>query len=184
MSALVLLLLSILGSDDLLDQVEHHDAKNGDVRIHYVTLGDPEAPLIVLLHGFPDYWYTWREQMPALAEEYRVAAMDLRGYDRSDAPDGVDAYAMRHLIGDVAAVIAAEGRKSAIVIGHDWGAAIAWQVAMWRPDLVERLVILNVPHPNGLSRELAENDEQRENSQYASDFQKEGAHEKQIGRAS
>jgi pimeloyl-ACP methyl ester carboxylesterase len=112
--------------------------------------------------------------MGALRGEYRVVALDLRGYDLSDKPQGVEAYAMPLLVGDVEAVIKAEGRKSAIVVGHDWGAAIAWQVAISRPDLVDRLVILSVPHPAGFARELATNKDQQANSQYARNFQTPG----------
>jgi pimeloyl-ACP methyl ester carboxylesterase len=151
---------------------EDHYAVNGGVRIHYVAQG--KGPLVVMLHGFPDYWATWKPLMRTLKGEYRVAALDLRGYDLSDKPRGVEAYAMPLLVGDVAAVIKAEGRKSAIVVGHDWGAAIAWQVAISRPELVERLVILSVPHPAGFARELATNKDQQANSQYARDFQTPG----------
>lgn len=148
-------------------------AANGAVKIHYVVEG--EGPLVVLLHGFPDYWATWKPLMAELNRAgWRTAALDLRGYNLSDKPDGVAAYAMPNLIGDVAAVIAAEGAKDAVVIGHDWGAAIAWQVAMNRPDLVNRLVILSVPHPAGFAREMATNAEQQKNSQYARNFQQPG----------
>ena len=143
--------------------------------IHYALAG--EGPLVVAIHGFPDFWYTWRDQMEALEAEYRVAAVDLRGYNLSDQPEGVASYAMPNLVADIAAVIAAEGEKSAVVMGHDWGGAIAWNVAMARPDLVEALVILNLPHPAGLGRELATNPQQQENSQYARNFQQPGAHE-------
>jgi pimeloyl-ACP methyl ester carboxylesterase len=151
---------------------EDHYAVNGGVRIHYVVQG--KGPLVVMLHGFPDYWATWKPLMRTLRGEYRVAALDLRGYDLSDKPKGVEAYAMPLLVADVAAVIKAEGRKSAIVVGHDWGAAIAWQVAISRPELVDRLVILSVPHPAGFARELATNKDQQANSQYARDFQTPG----------
>ena len=148
-------------------------ADNSGVKIHYQTAG--EGPLVVMIHGFPDYWATWKPLMGTLAAEgYRAAALDCRGYNLSDKPEGVEAYAMPHLIGDVAAVIAAEGAENAVVIGHDWGAAIAWQVAIHRPDLVNRLVIMSVPHPAGFGRELAGNAEQRKNSQYARDFQTPG----------
>ena len=93
----------------------------------------------------------------------------------SDKPQGVEAYAMPNLIGDVAAVIAAEGEKNAIVVGHDWGAAIAWQTTFFRPDLVNKLVIMSVPHPAGMAREMATNADQQKNSQYARNFQKEGS---------
>lgn len=157
------------------ERVEHRYAENQGVKIHYAVLG--EGPLIVMLHGFPDFWYTWRYQMASLSRDYRVAALDLRGYNLSDKPRGIEHYGMRVLLGDVAAVIHSEGYESAIVVGHDWGGAIAWQLATRTPGLVERLVILNLPHLSGLTRELAENPRQREASAYARDFQKEGAHE-------
>lgn len=158
----------------LLDRVSHGTVDHDGVDIHYAELG--RGPLVVLLHGFPDYWYTWRHLMDALAPTHRVVAIDLRGYNRSDRPKEVEAYAMRHLIGDAVAVIRHFG-ESATVVGHDWGGAIAWQTAMWNPDLVDRLVVLSTPHPNGLSRELSNNREQEKNSGYARRFQEEGAHE-------
>lgn len=149
-------------------------AANGPVNIHYVV--DGQGPLVVMIHGFPDYWATWKPLMAELNKAgYRTAALDLRGYNLSDKPAGVAAYAMPNLIGDVAAVIAAEGQRKAIVIGHDWGAAISWQVAFNRPDLVDKLVIMSVPHPVGMARELATNPAQRAGSDYARNFQKEGS---------
>ena len=149
-------------------------AQNGPVKIHYVVEG--KGPLVVMIHGFPDYWATWKPLMAALsAAGYRTAALDTRGYNLSDQPKGEAAYAMPNLVGDVAAVIAAEGQKDAVVVGHDWGAAIAWNVVLTRPDLVNRLVILSVPHPAGMARELASNKDQQANSQYARNFQKEGS---------
>lgn len=149
-------------------------ATNGDVKIHYVV--DGKGPLVVMIHGFPDYWGTWKPLMAELNKAgYRTAALDLRGYNLSDKPKGVEAYAMPNLVGDVAAVIGAEGQKEAIVIGHDWGAAIAWRVAFTRPELVDKLVIMSVPHPAGMARELATNKAQQEGSNYARVFQQEGS---------
>lgn len=149
-------------------------ATNNGVKIHYVLEG--KGPLVVLIHGFPDYWATWKPLMAELNKAgYRTAALDTRGYNLSDKPQGVEAYAMPNLIGDVAAVIAAEGEKNAIVVGHDWGAAIAWQTTFFRPDLVNKLVIMSVPHPAGMAREMATNADQQKNSQYARNFQKEGS---------
>lgn len=149
-------------------------ADNGGVKIHYVVQG--QGPLVVLIHGFPDYWATWKPLMKTLnAAGYRTAAMDLRGYNLSDKPQGEAAYAMPNLVGDVAAVIKAEGQPNATVIGHDWGAAIAWNVAMSRPDAVNKLIILSVPHPAGMARELATNKAQQEGSNYARNFQKPGS---------
>lgn len=149
-------------------------ADHDGVRIHYVTAG--EGPLLVFVHGFPDYWYTWREQLASLRADHEVVALDLRGYNQSDKPQGVANYRMGLLVEDVAAVIRDRGRTKATIVGHDWGAAIAWQFAMAHPEMLERLVILSVPHPSGFSRELASNEEQKQDSQYARDFQKEGAH--------
>jgi epoxide hydrolase 4 len=160
--------------NDLLKNAEDGFVDNGAVKIHYVTLG--QGPLIVMLHGFPDFWYTWRDQMEILSAEYQVVAIDLRGYNKSDKPKGVENYTMRNLISDVAAVIQHFPQKKAILVGHDWGGAIAWQVAIWRPALVEKLIVLSTPHPNGLRKELISNDEQQKNSQYARDYQKADAH--------
>lgn len=143
------------------------------VKIHYVTAG--KGPLVVLLHGFPDYSYTWRKQMPALAEHFQVVAIDLRGYNESDKPEGVEAYAMPKLVGDVKAVVEHFGRKKAVIVGHDWGGAIAWTFAMQHPEMTDRLIILNLPHPALLARELANNPEQRKASAYARRFQEPDA---------
>jgi pimeloyl-ACP methyl ester carboxylesterase len=149
-------------------------AENNGVKIHYVV--DGKGPLVVMIHGFPDYWATWKPLMATLNKAgYRTAALDTRGYNLSDKPKGVAAYAMPNLVGDVAAVIAAEGQKNAVVVGHDWGAAIAWNVEFSRPDLVNKLIIFSVPHPAGMARELATNKDQQANSQYARNFQKEGS---------
>ncbi len=162
--------------DDLSERVTHGFANSGGVKIHYASLG--EGPLVVMIHGFPDYWYTWRHQMEALAKTHKVCAVDMRGYNRSDKPKGVENYAMPNLVGDIVAVIRHLGQEKAIVVGHDWGGAVAWSVAMAHPERVEKLIICNLPHLRGLARELANNPEQQKNSQYARDFQKEGAHEK------
>jgi pimeloyl-ACP methyl ester carboxylesterase len=149
-------------------------AENNGVKIHYVVEG--KGPLVVMIHGFPDYWATWKPLMATLAKAgYRTAALDTRGYNLSDKPKGEAAYAMPNLVGDVAAVIKAEGAKDAVVVGHDWGAAIAWNVEFSHPELVNKLIILSVPHPAGMARELATNPDQQKNSQYARNFQKEGS---------
>ena len=160
--------------DELWQQVSHHSADHDGVKIHYAAIG--AGPLVVMVHGFPDFWYSWRKQMAALCDKFRVVALDLRGYNESDKPHGVDAYRMPLLVGDVAAVIRAEGQSKAIIVGHDWGGAVSWNVAMQRPDLVQLLVILNLPHPAGIAREILSNPQQRANSEYAFNFQKVDAH--------
>ena len=181
LAALALTLAAISATADITEMVDHRYADSDGVRIHYAVAG--EGPLVVMIHGFPDYWYSWRHQMDALNDRFRVAAVDQRGYNLSDRPKGVENYAMPLLVQDVAAVIAAEGEEAAIVVGHDWGGAVAWNLAMARPELVDLLVILNLPHPNGLARELMNNPEQQANSQYAMEFKKPDAHKQLTAEA-
>ena len=148
-------------------------ADSDGVKIHYVTAG--KGPLCVLIHGFPDFWFTWRAQMPALSEHVQVVAIDQRGYNLSDKPEGVENYRIDKLVGDVVAVLRHFRAEKAIIVGHDWGGLVAWTFAMQHPEKTDRLVILNLPHPQGLLRELANNPEQQKNSQYARDFQKSDA---------
>jgi epoxide hydrolase 4 len=120
----------------------------GEVRLHYVEAGPPDGPGVVLLHGFPDFWYSWRHQIPALAAAgLRVIAPDMRGYNLSSKPAEVSAYEPRRLATDIRDLIRERGLERAGVAGHDWGAAVAWVAAMAHPEVVERLAILNVPHP-------------------------------------
>jgi pimeloyl-ACP methyl ester carboxylesterase len=131
----------------------HRHADLAGVRLHYVEAG--EGPLVVLLHGFPEFWFSWRFQIPALAAAgFRVVAPDMRGYNLSDKPKGVESYALERLARDVERLIGTLGEERAVVVGHDWGGIVAWAVAMLHPERVERLVILNVPHPERFSRGL------------------------------
>jgi pimeloyl-ACP methyl ester carboxylesterase len=120
----------------------------GEVRLHYVEAGPSDGPLVLLLHGFPEFWYSWRRQLPALANAgYRAVAPDMRGYNLSDKPSSWRQYGAERLAGDVAGLIRALGRERAFLVGHDWGAAVAYYAATFQPDAVKRLAILNVPHP-------------------------------------
>jgi len=166
---------SAMSVEDIEAKVEHGYADSNGVKIHYAALGDKKNPLVVMIHGFPDFWYSWRDQMSALSSDYYCVAIDQRGYNLSDKPKGVENYDMRLLVGDVAAVVKHLGREKAIIVGHDWGGIVSWTTAMFMPQMVEKLIILNLPHPRGLNRELANNPEQQKNSQYARNFQKEGA---------
>jgi pimeloyl-ACP methyl ester carboxylesterase len=140
--------------------------------LHAVTAGDPADPLVVLLHGFPDFWYGWRDQIPALVEAgYRVVVPDQRGYNLSENPDGVGQYRVERLSADIAAVIRSTGRESAHVVGHDWGATVAWDLALRRPSSVDRLGILNVPHPTVFRRTLRRSPRQLLRSWYVFSFQ-------------
>ena len=148
---------------------------SGGVKIHYVSLGKKEDPLLVMVHGFPDFWYSWRAQMPALAKHFRVIAIDQRGYNLSGQPEGVENYKTDKLVGDLAAVVKHFGPGKAVIVGHDWGGMVAWTFAMTHPELTDRLIVLNLPHPRGLIREMTTNPQQQKNSQYARDFQKPDA---------
>ena len=104
---------------DIWDEVEHGYADSNGVKIHYATIG--EGPLVVMIHGFPDFWYSWRHQMEGLKDNYKVVAIDQRGYNLSDQPEGNSNYNMRYLVSDVAAVISHLGEEKATIVGHDWG---------------------------------------------------------------
>lgn len=118
------------------------------VRLNVLQDGPPDGPLVIALHGFPEFSYGWRKQVPFLAAAgFRVWAPDQRGYAASDKPVGVAAYALDELAADVIGLLDAAGRERAFLVGHDWGAAVAWWVAQTRPERVAKLVVINVPHP-------------------------------------
>lgn len=129
-----------------------HIISNG-VRLHYVTQG--EGKLMLMLHGFPEFWYSWRHQIPEFAKDHKVVAIDLRGYNDSDKPEGTSAYRMGELIEDVAGVIRGLGYERCILVGHDWGGAIAWQFAYAHPEMLDRLIVMNLPHPAKFQAGLA-----------------------------
>ncbi|HEX2174192.1 MAG TPA: alpha/beta hydrolase [Dehalococcoidia bacterium] len=139
----------------------------GGLRFH--ARGAGSGRLVLLLHGFPQCWYCWRWQIPALAPRYRAVAPDLRGYNLSDKPAG--GYDVDTLAGDVVALIRALGHDRAVVVGHDWGGAIAWVVALRYPEVVEALAILNAPHPAAYRRALRRYPRQLLRSWYVGFFQ-------------
>ena len=165
---LIFAILTAHANADIWDEVEHGYTENNGVNIHYAAIG--EGPLVVMIHGFPDFWYSWRHQMEGLKDNFKVVAIDQRGYNLSDKPDGEENYNMSYLVSDVAAVIQDLGEDKATIVGHDWGGIVSWQFAFALPQMVENLVILNLPHPNGLARELANNTEQQQNSGCARTF--------------
>ena len=135
-------------------------AEAGDQRLHYVEAG--EGPLVVLLHGFPEFWYGWRLQIKPLVDAgFRVVAPDTRGYNLSSKPDGVHDYDVALLAADIKGLIHERGAGSAMVAGHDWGGSIAWTMAMNHPEVVDRLAILNAAHPRKLSEGLHHPDQLR-----------------------
>ena len=130
-----------------------------------------EGPLVVLLHGFPEFSYSWRHQLPALAEHFTVVAPDMRGYNESEKPAQVSDYRIPLLVEDIVQLIRSFGRERAFVVGHDWGGMVAWSMALRRPDVVEKLAVLNIPHPRILFQHLLTNPTQRKRSSYMLFFQ-------------
>jgi pimeloyl-ACP methyl ester carboxylesterase len=128
-------------------------AEVGDQRLHYVEAG--KGPLVVLLHGFPEFWFGWRLQIkPLAAAGFRVVAPDMRGYNLSSRPPGVAAYSADKLADDIRGLIRERGAESALVVGHDWGGSVAWTLAMNHPEVVDRLAILDAAHPRTLQKGL------------------------------
>ncbi|HEV7689829.1 MAG TPA: alpha/beta hydrolase [Hyphomonadaceae bacterium] len=156
------------------EAVEDKYATSPDgVRIHYVASG--KGPLIVAIHGYPDFSATWDQLRPWLDDSYRFVALDTRGYNLSGQPVGVANYEMPKLIADVDAVIKSEGYEKATILGHDWGGSIAWMFAFYYPQRMENLIVLSTPHPTLFMQQMRTNPAQQASSQYARNYQKEGS---------
>jgi len=146
--------------------------KNGDVSLQAVAVGPHDRPVIVLLHGFPEFWYGWRRQIePLAAAGFRVIVPDQRGYNLSGKPDGVSAYALTELVSDVIAIADQLGREKIFLAGHDWGAAVAWSAALLHPQRISKLAVLNVPHPSVMRKFLSTRPRQLLRSWYMFFFQ-------------
>jgi pimeloyl-ACP methyl ester carboxylesterase len=127
-----------------MQEIQQRDATANGIRIHYAELGT--GPLVLLCHGFPEGWYSWRDQLHALARAgYRAVAPDMRGYGGTEAPAEISAYSIMDIVGDVIGLVAVLGEKQAVIIGHDWGANIAWHAALFRPDVFPAVAALSVP---------------------------------------
>ncbi len=154
---------------------EHHVFTFGDMHLHYAAMGDADAPLLLCLHGFPEYWGAWRDLMPLLAERFRVVAPDQRGYGKSAKPEGVEAYQTRHLVADMAALANhLSPDRPLLLFGHDWGASVAYAYAFRYPDRLLGLVIANGVHPVTFQRAIIEDPQQRAASQYMSRLREDG----------
>jgi epoxide hydrolase 4 len=149
--------------------MRHETVVANGLTFHYLTEG--EGPLLLLLHGFPQYSGAWRRQIPALAKKFRVVAPDLRGYGDTDKPPRVSDYAITKLAADVAGLVRALGETKAVVVGHDWGGAAAYATALEHPEVVERLIVLNCPHPALFLRALTSGTAQLKRSWYMGFFQ-------------
>lgn len=158
-----------------VQDLHHETVRANGLNFHCVFAG--EGRPVIFLHGFPEFWYEWRYMLPAFAEAgFRAIAPDLRGYNLSDKPEGVEDYKMKHLVADVAGLIdhySSDGK--AFVVGHDWGGVVAWALAISRPETVARLVIVNAPHPGTMRRELALHEDQQQASRYIHYFRRPDA---------
>ncbi|MCI0485869.1 MAG: alpha/beta hydrolase [Blastocatellia bacterium] len=142
-----------------------HDYKevNG-VRLHYATAG--KGKLIMFVHGFPEFWYEWKNQLAEFSRDHQAVAPDMRGYNLSSKPAEVEKYQVKYLVEDLRALAESLGHKKFILVAHDWGGAVAWAFAIAHPEYLEKLVIINAPHPGVFQRELRENPDQQKASQY------------------
>src|SRR5512145_875022 len=152
--------------------MDYHHIVTHHIHLHVAQAGSPDGPLVILLHGFPEFWYGWRRQIPALASAgYRLWAPDQRGYNLSDKPDGIAAYNLDDLAADVIGLIDAARQEKAYLVGHDWGAAVAWRVANQYPERLQRLVVMNVPHPAVMAQHVRRSFAQLRKSWYILFFQ-------------
>ncbi|MGF1601985.1 MAG: alpha/beta fold hydrolase [Thermosynechococcaceae cyanobacterium] len=154
---------------ELEQTIQHQYIVSNRVRLHYVTQG--EGPLMLMLHGFPEFWYSWRHQIPEFAQDYKVVALDLRGYNNSEKPQEVSAYRMSELLKDIQGVIQGLGYDNCILVGHDWGGAISWCCAYAHPEMVQKLIVMNLPHPAKFAEALRSNPRQMLRSWYIGFFQ-------------
>jgi len=152
------------GNRALTPVFEHRYADVNGVRLHYVTAG--KGPLILFVHGFPECWFAWRRQLEEFSRDHQAVALDLRGYNLSGKPADVSQYRMKVVAEDLRQLILHLGHRKAIVVAHDWGGASAWYLAARNPEVIEKLVILNSPHPNVFERELRDNPAQQAASAY------------------
>jgi pimeloyl-ACP methyl ester carboxylesterase len=139
-------------------------AEVNGIRLHYVSVG--KGKLIMFVHGFPEFWFEWEKQLFEFGQDYQAVAPDLRGYNLSSKPSDVEKYHVKYLIEDLRALADNLGHEKFIMVGHDWGGGVAWSAAMRHPELLEKLVIINSPHPAVFARELLNNPDQQKASQY------------------
>ncbi|MBL8311798.1 MAG: alpha/beta fold hydrolase [Burkholderiales bacterium] len=168
-------MLYIARMDDVLTLPSRYFDTAPGIRLHAKVGGPDGAPTLLLVHGFPEFWFSWRHQLRELMRDYRCVAIDLRGFNLSSQPADVNAYKAAPLIGDLVAVINALGAPVHAVIAHDWGGAVAWSLAAQRPDLLQRLAIINSPHAIPFARALAHDAAQIAASQYMNWLRRPGA---------
>ena len=143
---------------------ESHYVEVNGIRMHYVSSG--QGKLMIFLHGFPEFWMAWENQLSEFGRDHLAVAPDMRGYNLSDKPSGVENYRVKDLIADIQALAQHLGYEKFIMVGHDWGGGVAWSMAIRNPELLEKLIIINSPHPAVFARELLSNPDQQLASQY------------------
>jgi pimeloyl-ACP methyl ester carboxylesterase len=158
--------LGMVATATLMAQTSWHHryAEVNGVKLHYVEQGKGE--LILFLHGFPEFWYEWKDLIPAFAKDHHAVAPDMRGYNLSDAPEAVESYRVPVIVEDVRALAVKLKARQFVLVGHDWGGVIAWAFAAAHPEMLSKLVIVNAPHPTVFARELANNPAQQKASSY------------------
>ncbi len=163
-------------------EFKHRIVETSGIRMHLAEAG--AGPLVVMCHGFPESWYSWRHQLSALAEAgYHAVAPDMRGYGQTDRPEAIDQYTLLHLVGDIVGLVAALGEPSAVVAGHDWGAPVAWHAALMRPDLFRGVIALSVPfRPRGSVRPTTMMPQTPDAQFYQLYFQEPGVAEAELER--
>ncbi|MFZ6862539.1 alpha/beta fold hydrolase [Undibacterium sp. Ji67W] len=139
--------------------------ENG-TKLHYVSAGDKGRPLILFVHGFPEFWYEWSAQLPEFGDDYFAVAPDLRGFNLSDMPADLSAYKARHIVDDLRLLISHLGYEQATIVAHDWGGAVCWNLAIALPEIVQKLIIINSPHPYLFMQALAHDPAQQAASEY------------------
>ncbi|WP_051258368.1 alpha/beta fold hydrolase [Atopococcus tabaci] len=155
-----------------MEAVEHVYVETNGIRLHVAQKGPADGELVLLLHGFPEFWYGWHKQLTSLAEKgFRMWAPDQRGYNLSDKPKKVADYRTGELVKDVVGLIKASGREKVFLVGHDWGGIVAWRVAREYPGLLHKLVILNAPHEAAMRQQIRQHPGQLVRSSYAAFFQ-------------
>lgn len=155
-----------------MENLEFQWIETNGIRLYTAVAGPEDGPLAVLLHGFPEFSYGWKHQIGTLADQgYRVMAPDQRGYNMSSKPEGAENYTLNLLRDDIVGLIDWSGKEKAVVIGHDWGGAVAWQLAATRPELVEKLIAINIPHPLAMPKVMMRNPLQWVRSSYMAYFQ-------------
>jgi epoxide hydrolase 4 len=156
----------LLACTTLMAHPQWHDryAEVNGVKLHYVEQG--KGPLILFLHGFPEFWYEWKDLLPEFARDHHAVALDMRGYNLSEKPEAVEAYRVPVIVEDVRALAVKLKAHKFVLVGHDWGGVIAWAFAAEHPEMLDKLIIVNAPHPAVFARELAANPAQQKASAY------------------